>query len=73
MRRWANPSDYTSYLLGRLRARSEGCLETGATAAARGCEECLKVFSTRLGEAPESRPESYVDAWRAYRECRMAR
>ncbi|HEX7180801.1 MAG TPA: WD40 repeat domain-containing protein, partial [Thermoanaerobaculia bacterium] len=65
VRRWANPSDYTSFLLGRLRARSARCYNTEED-----CEDCLKAFSARLGRAPEDRPESYVEAWRAYRECR---
>ena len=30
----------------------------------------MPVFFARLGKSPESRPESYVDAWRVYRECR---
>ncbi len=84
VRLWANPSDYTSFLLGRLRARNESCLEPAARREVLGetetaerdtqvCKDCVPVFFARLGKAPESRPESYVEAWRAYRECREAR
>jgi WD40 repeat protein len=84
-RLWANPSDYTSFLLGRLRARNESCLEPAVRVDALGeteeaaerqlqvCKACVPVFFKRLGKAPESRPESYVDAWHAWRECREAR
>lgn len=84
VRQWANPSDYTGFLLGRLRARDESCLEPAvrvdalgeseeiAEREAQACKKCMPVFTARLGRSPESRPESYVDAWRAYRECREA-
>jgi WD40 repeat protein len=84
VRLWANLGDYTGFLLGRLRARNESCLEPEVRVAALGesaetaqreaavCTKCVPVFSARLGKAPESRPESYVDAWRAYRKCREA-
>jgi WD40 repeat protein len=85
VRLWANISDYTSYLLGRLRTRNESCLEPAVRVDALGeteeaaehqfqvCKDCVPVFFERLGKAPESRPESYVEAWRAYRECRETR
>jgi len=85
VRLWANPDDYTSFLLGRLRARNQLCLDRsiridvlGETAEdadrdTQACQACLPVFLARLGKAPESRPESYVDAWSAYRECRESR
>jgi WD40 repeat protein len=84
-RLWADPSDSTSFLLGRLRARNELCLDPALRVEALGetredaerqlriCKECVPVFFARLGKAPESRPESYVEAWRVYRECREAR
>ena len=82
---WANPGDSTAFLLGRLRARNDLCLDPAIRVDALGetreaaerqlqvCKDCLPVFFARLGKAPESRPESYVDAWGAYRECREAR
>jgi WD40 repeat protein len=85
VRLWASPEDYSGFLLGRLRARNELCLDPevragtlGETAAEasrnhRACADCVPVFFERLGKAPESRPESYADAWRAYRECREAK
>lgn len=85
VRLWANPSDYTSYLLGRLRARNKLCLEPAVRIDALGetaedadrdtqiCKACVPVFFARLGKAPESRPESYVEAWHAYQKCREAR
>jgi WD40 repeat protein len=85
VRLWANPSDYTSFLLGRLRARNQGCVDPAVRRDALGetaedaerdtqaCTRCVPVFFARLGQDPESRPESYVEAWRAYRKCREAR
>ncbi len=78
---WIVTDDYTTYLQSRIRARTPLCLPAdfrqdtlleepaAAAAAAAACERCVPVFFERLGDAPESEWETYVEAWRGYQEC----
>ncbi len=80
-RMWIVTGDYTTYLRSRIRARTPLCLPADfrretldevPEVAARNvaaCERCVPNFFDRLGGAPVSEWETYVEAWGTYEQC----
>ncbi|MEM8930053.1 MAG: hypothetical protein AAGE94_02695 [Acidobacteriota bacterium] len=87
MRLWAISDDYSDYLRGRIRSRTDRCLplafypqrlgmsEAEAERRHAACLRCVPRFHEVLGErSPGQRsPSVYEASWRAYEACRADR